>query len=67
MERSHTHMEKLKKIMMVLSLVFIALCFAASIWLYTVLKDSTSIIIMAVLFVALVWYAFNVRSIFKKD
>ena len=59
-------MDKLKKILMVTSLVFIALCFGASVWLYSVLHDTTSIIIMAVLFVALMWYAFNVHSMFKK-
>ncbi len=52
---------------MVTSLVFIALCFGASVWLYSVLHDTTSIIIMAVLFVALMWYAFNVHSMFKKN
>ena len=46
---------------------FIALCFGASVWLYSVLMDSTSMIIMAVLFIALIWYALNVRSTFKKD
>lgn len=52
---------------MVMSLVFIVLCFGASVWLYSVLKDSTSMVIMAVLFVAMIWYALNVRSIFKKE
>ncbi|MDO5761575.1 MAG: hypothetical protein Q4P12_02825 [Bacteroidales bacterium] len=60
-------MERLKKIFMVMSLVFIVLCFGASVWLYSVLKDSTSMVIMAVLFVAMIWYALNVRSIFKKE
>lgn len=60
-------MDKLKKILMVTSLVFIALCFGASVWLYSVLHDTTSIIIMAVLFVALMWYAFNVHNMFKKN
>lgn len=52
---------------MVMSLVFIALCFGASVWLYSVLMDSTSMIIMAVLSIALIWYALNVRSAFRKD
>lgn len=60
-------MERIKKIFMVMSLVFIVLCFGASVWLYSVLKDSTSMVIMAVLFVAMIWYALNVRSIFKKE
>ena len=50
---------------MVLSLVFILIGFGASIWLYTVLRDTTSIIMMAVFLVALIWYGFNVKSILK--
>jgi len=57
-------MEKLKKIFMILSLVFILIGFGASVWLYSVLKDTTSIIMMAVFFVALIWYGFNVKRIF---
>lgn len=48
---------------MVLSLVFILIGFGASIWLYTVLHDTTSIIMMAVFLVALIWYGFNVKSV----
>ncbi len=58
-------MERLKKIFMVLSLVFILIGFGASIWLYTVLRDTTSIIMMAVFLVALIWYGFNVKSVLK--
>ncbi len=60
------HMDKLKKIFMVLSFVFICICFAASVWLYTVLHDETSIMIMAVMFVGLVWFGYNLRGIFKE-
>ena len=48
---------------MILSLVFILIGFVASIWLYTVLHDTTSIIMMAVFLVALIWYGFNVKRI----
>lgn len=58
-------MEKLRKIFMVLSLVFIAIGFGASVWLYTVLHDGMSIAMMVIFLIALVWYAFNVRNIFK--
>ena len=58
-------MERLKKIFMVLSLVFILIGFGASIWLYTVLHDTTYIIMMAVFLVALIWYGFNVKSVLK--
>ena len=51
---------------MVLSLVFILIGFGASIWLYTVLHDTTSIIMMVVFLIAMVWYGFNVKSILKK-
>ena len=57
-------MEKLKKIFMVLSLVFILIGFGASVWLYMVLKDTTSIVMMSVFFVALIWYGFNVKRLF---
>lgn len=50
---------------MTLSLVFIAVCFGASIWLYSVLQDLMSIVFMVVLFVALVWFGINVRNIYK--
>ncbi|MDE5739785.1 MAG: hypothetical protein K2H04_09085 [Bacteroidaceae bacterium] len=58
-------MERLKKLFMTLSLVFIAVCFGASIWLYSVLQDLMSIVFMVVLFVALVWFGINVRNIYK--
>ena len=60
-------MEKLKKTFMILSLIFIIVGFAASVWLYTVLKDTASIIMMAVFFIAMVWYGFNVKSLFGKN
>ena len=59
-------MEKLKKTFMILSLIFIIVGFGASVWLYTVLSDTTSIIMMAVFLIAMVWYGFNVKSILKK-
>lgn len=58
-------MEKLKKIFMVLSLIFIAIGFGASVWLYTVLRDGVSIVIMVIFFIALIWYGFNVRNMLK--
>ena len=60
-------MEKLKKTFMILSLIFIIVGFGASVWLYMVLKDTTSIIMMALFLIAMVWYGFNVKSILRKD
>lgn len=60
-------MEKLKKLFMILSLVFIAIGFGASVWLYTVLHDSMSIIMMAIFLIALIWYGFNVRNMFNSN
>ena len=60
-------MEKLKKTFMILSLIFIIVGFGASVWLYMVLKDTTSIIMMALFLIARVWYGFNVKSILRKD
>ena len=59
-------MENLKKTFMILSLIFIIVGFAASVWLYTVLSDTTSIIMMVVFLIAMVWYGFNVKSLWKK-
>ena len=61
-----TDMDKLKKIFMILSFVFICVGFAASVWLYTVLHDETSILIMAVMFVGLVWFGYNLCGMFKE-
>lgn len=58
-------MESLKKIFMILSFIFIAIGFGASVWLYTVLHDSWSIVMMAVFLIALVWYGANVWNMFK--
>lgn len=58
-------MEKLKKIFMITSLIFLIVCFGASIWLYTVLPDTVSIVIMAIFFLALIWFGFNVKNILK--
>lgn len=60
-------MENLKKTFMILSLIFIIVGFTASVWLYMVLKDTTSIIMMAVFFIAMVWYGFNVKSLLGKN
>ena len=60
-------MEKLKKAFMELSLVFIIIGFGASVWLYTVLKDAASIVMMTVFFVTLIWYGFNVKNMLKKN
>ena len=58
-------MEKLRKVFMLLSLVFIVICFGASIWLYVVLQDTMSMVMMVVFFLALLWFGFNVRNLLK--
>lgn len=58
-------MEKLKTIFMILSLIFIAIGLGASVWLYTVLHDGVSVVMMVIFFVALIWYGFNVRNMLK--
>lgn len=60
-------MDNLKKVFMILSLIFIVVGFGASVWLYTVLHDTTSIVMMAVFLIAMVWYGFNVKSILRHD
>lgn len=59
-------MEKLRKTFMWLSFAFIAIGFGASLWLYTVLRDTTTIVMMIIFFIALIWYGFNVRNMLKK-
>ena len=58
-------MERLRKIFMILSLVFIVVCFGASICQNTVLQDTMSIVIMIVFFLGLVWFGINVRNLLK--
>ena len=60
------NMQKLKRITTILSFVFIALGFGASVWLYTVLHDSLSMTMMIIFFLGLIWFGFNVRSVLKE-
>ena len=46
-------MERLKRIFLTMSLVVIALCFGAGVWLYV---EGFGMVYMLVFFVALVWY-----------
>lgn len=59
-------MERFKNFFVIVSFVFIAIGFCASVWLYTVLHDTTSIVMLVVFFLALVWYGFNVRNVLRK-
>ena len=58
-------MDKLKKVFMTISLVFIVICFGASVWLYSVLQDNMSLTLMVAFFLALIWFGINVRNIYK--
>lgn len=58
-------MDKLKKIFVILSFVFVALGFGASVWLYVILKDTMSMVMMGVLFAALLWYGYNLFNMQK--
>lgn len=58
-------MDKLKKVFMTISLVFIVICFGASVWLYSVLQDNMSLVLMVAFFLALIWFGINVRNIYK--
>ena len=59
-------MEKAKLIFMTLSFLFLLIGFGASVWLYTVLPDSTSMVIMMLFFVAAIWYGINVWRLWKE-
>lgn len=58
-------MNKLKKIFFVLSFLFLALGFGISVWLYTVLHDMMSIVMMGLLFVAMLWFGYNVVNLLR--
>lgn len=58
-------MDKLKKVFMTISLVFIVICFGACVWLYSVLQDNMSLVLMVAFFLALIWFGINVRNIYK--
>jgi len=59
-------MEKAKLIFMTMSFIFLVVGFGASVWLYTVIPDFMSICIMALFFVAAIWYGFNVWKLWKE-
>ncbi|MBQ2298583.1 MAG: hypothetical protein II278_04295 [Bacteroidaceae bacterium] len=58
-------MNKLKKIFFVLSFLFLVLGFGVSVWLYTVLHDMMSIVMMGLLFVAMLWFGYNVVNLLR--
>lgn len=58
-------MNKLKKIFFVLSFLFLVLGFGVSVWLYTVLHDMMSIVMMGLLFVAMLWFGCNVVNLLR--
>ena len=57
-------MWKLSKAMMIVSFVLVLVCLCASIWMTSVLKDTTSYLITAVFALAAVWLGFN---LFRKS
>jgi len=60
-------MEKLRKLFLLLSFIFIGLCFGASVWLYVVLRDNWSLTLMVILFLAAIWYGYNARNVLFGD
>lgn len=58
-------MNKLKKIFFVLSFLFLVLGFGVSVWLYTVLHDMMSIVMMGLLFVAMLWFGYNAVNLLR--
>ena len=53
-------MNQLNKWVLIASLVFCVLCFAASIWMASVLRDSTSYVMTVIFLLAVIWLAVNV-------
>jgi len=56
-------MEKLKTIFMVFSLVAIAICFGASVWLYL---KGFGMLYMLLFFVALLWQCYMTWNVLKR-
>lgn len=52
-------MWKLSKAMMILSFVLVLICLGASIWMTSVLKDTTSYLITGIFALAAVWLGIN--------
>ena len=59
-------MEKTKKLFMTISFVVLLIGLCAGVWMYSVLKDSTSLIIVVLLFLAVIWYGLNVYNLWTK-
>lgn len=59
-------MEKTKKLLMTISFIVLIIGLCAGVWMYSVLKDSTSLIIVVLLFLAVIWYGFNVYNLWTK-
>ncbi|MBO5750435.1 MAG: hypothetical protein J6R36_05765 [Bacteroidaceae bacterium] len=64
-------MGNLSKTMMIISLVCVIICFGASMWMTFALKgenaDSTFYVMDALFGAAIIWLAFNLKSMNKKD
>jgi hypothetical protein len=64
-------MGNLSKTMMIISLVCVIICFGASMWMTFALKgenaDSTFYVMDALFGAAIIWLAFNLKSMSKKD
>lgn len=59
-------MGNLNKMVMLLSFIFVTICFGASIWMALVLKDITSYLIVVLFFLAIVWFGINLYKSIKK-
>lgn len=58
-------MEKLKRLLLCLSLLFCTLCFGASVWMVYVLGDTASWSMAVILFCSVVWLGINVWKMFR--
>lgn len=53
-------MNRLNRIVLILSLVFCILCLAGSIWMASVLRDTTSYTMAVIFLLATIWLGVNV-------
>ncbi len=59
-------MNKMKLIIYSLSLLFVTICFGASVWLSIVLGDTMSYSMAALFGLGIVWFGISVYNIYKE-
>lgn len=59
-------LQKCQKVLMILSLVFMVLCLIATIWVASVLHDSSMYLYSVVFVLAIIWFSITIYKSYKK-